>query len=193
MYTAKGEQQRKQCIIGRSLLKVMLLGLTINRKILGKLKASFLISTICTAKKYDSVILVANSIGAYFSMNALAEKNISQAMFISPIVNMERLIADMMMWSNVTEAELESKKELPTEFGETLSWEYLCYVRKHPIKWNIPTCILYGANDNLTSVETVSGFAEQIGASLTVMNDGEHWFHTNEQMEFLDNWIRNSI
>lgn len=145
------------------------------------------------SKKYDSVILVANSIGAYFSMNALAEKNISQAMFISPIVNMERLIADMMMWSNVTEAELESKKEIPTEFGETLSWEYLCYVRKHPIKWNIPTCILYGANDNLTSVETVSGFAEQIGASLTVMNDGEHWFHTNEQMEFLDNWIRNSI
>ena len=145
------------------------------------------------SKEYDSVILVANSIGAYFSMNALAEKNISQAMFISPIVNMERLIADMMMWSNVTEAELESKKEIPTEFGETLSWEYLYYVRKHPIKWNIPTCILYGANDNLTSVETVSGFAEQIGASLTVMNDGEHWFHTNEQMEFLDNWIRNSI
>lgn len=145
------------------------------------------------SKEYDSVILVANSIGAYFSMNALAEKNISQAMFISPIVNMERLIADMMMWSNVTEAELESKKEIPTEFGETLSWEYLCYVRKHPIKWNIPTCILYGANDNLTSLETVSEFAEQIGASLTVMNDGEHWFHTNEQMEFLDNWIRNSI
>ena len=145
------------------------------------------------SKEYDSVILVANSIGAYFSMNALAEKNISQAMFISPIVNMERLIADMMMWSNVTEAELESKKEIPTEFGETLSWEYLCYVRKHPIKWNIPTCILYGANDNLTSLETISEFAEQIGASLTVMNDGEHWFHTNEQMEFLDNWIRNSI
>ena len=145
------------------------------------------------SKEYDSVILVANSIGAYFSMNALAEKNISQAMFISPIVNMERLIADMMMWSNVTEAELESKKEIPTEFGETLSWEYLCYVRKHPIKWNIPTCILYGANDNLTSLETVSEFSEQIGASLTIMNDGEHWFHTNEQMEFLDNWIRNSI
>ena len=145
------------------------------------------------SKEYDSVILVANSIGAYFSMNALAEKNISQAMFISPIVNMERLIADMMMWSNVTEAELESKKEIPTEFGETLSWEYLCYVRKHPIKWSISTCILYGENDHLTSRETISGFADRIGAELAVMEDGEHWFHTNEQMEFLDNWIRNSI
>ena len=145
------------------------------------------------SKEYDSVILVANSIGAFFSMHALAEKKISKALFISPIANMEKLITNMMIWSNVTEEELCRKKEISTGFGETLSWEYLCYVRKHPIKWNIPTCILYGANDNLTSLETVSEFAEQIGASLTIMNDGEHWFHTNEQMEFLDNWIRNSI
>ena len=145
------------------------------------------------SKGYDSVILVANSIGAFFSMNALAEKNISKALFISPIVNMERLITDMMTWANVTEDELCSKKEISTDFGETLSWEYLCYVRKHPIKWNIPTCILYGAKDNLTSIETISEFAEQTGAILTVMNDGEHWFHTEEQMEFLDNWIRNSV
>ena len=145
------------------------------------------------SKGYDSVILVANSIGAFFSMNALSEKKISKAFFISPIVNMEKLIANMMIWSNVTEDELCRKKEITTDFGETLSWEYLCYVRKHPIKWNIPTCILYGANDNLTSIETVSEFAEQTGAILTVMNDGEHWFHTDEQMEFLDNWIRNSV
>ena len=145
------------------------------------------------SKEYNSVILVANSIGAFFSMHALAEKKISKALFISPISNMEKLITNMMIWSNVTEEELCRKKEISTGFGETLSWEYLCYVRKHPIKWNIPTCILYGANDNLTSLETVSEFAKQIGASLTIMNDGEHWFHTNEQMEFLDNWIRNSI
>ena len=145
------------------------------------------------SKGYDAVTLIANSIGAFLSMHALAEKKISQAMFISPIVNMERLISDMMMWSNVTEAELESKKEIPTEFGETLSWEYLCYVRKHPIKWNIPTCILYGESDHLTSRETISGFADRIGAALTVMEDGEHWFHTEEQMKFLDHWISNSI
>ena len=145
------------------------------------------------SKGYDSVILVANSIGAFFSMNALAEKKISKALFISPVVNMKRLITDMMIWANVTEDELCRKKEISTDFGETLSWEYLCYVRKHPIKWNIPTCILYGANDNLTSIETVSEFAEQTGAILTVMNDREHWFHTDEQMEFLDNWIKNSI
>ena len=145
------------------------------------------------SKGYDSVILIASSIGAFFSMNALGEKNISQAMFISPIVNMEQLIANMMMWSHVTENELKIKKEIPTEFGETLSWEYLCYVRKHPIKWSVPTCILYGGKDHLTSWETVSGFADQIGAKLTVMKDGEHWFHTEEQMKVLDQWISSSI
>ncbi len=27
------------------------------------------------------------------------------------------------------------------------------------------------------------------GAELTVMPNGEHWFHTEEQMQFLDRWI----
>ena len=145
------------------------------------------------SKAYDEVILIANSIGAFFAMSALAEKRISKALFISPIVNMEKLITDMMMWSNVTEDELESKKEIPTEFGETLSWEYLCYVRRHPIRWHIPTCILYGGRDHLSSRETISEFAEKQGADLTVMEDGEHWFHTKEQMQFLDDWLRRSI
>ena len=138
---------------------------------------------------YNSVVLIANSIGAFFTMNALAEKKISQAMFISPIVNMEKLITDMMLWSNVTEDELKSKKEILTTFGEVLSWEYLCYVRKHPIEWNTPTHILYGENDNLTTIDTISEFADQIGATLTVMNGGEHWFHTDEHMKFVDDWI----
>ena len=105
---------------------------------------------------------------------------------------MEKLICDMMLWANVNESELAEKKEIETDFGETLSWDYLCYVREHPIEWNIPTHILYGEKDNLTSLETISKFANQTDATLTVMQNGEHWFHTNEQMEFLDNWFRQS-
>ena len=99
----------------------------------------------------------------------------------------------MMAWSGVNEAELQSRGEIDTDFGETLSWEYLCYVRKNPIEWKIPTCILYGEKDNLTSAETMTEYAERTCASLTVMKDGEHYFHTGEQMEFLDSWIENSI
>ena len=144
------------------------------------------------AKSYDSVILIANSIGAYFAMLSLVEKNISQALFISPIVDMEKLIMDMMKWLNITEDELKSKKEVETEFGETLSWEYLSYVKNHPIRWSVPTSILYGEKDNLTFQETITKFAEQIGATLTIMKNGEHWFHTDEQLKFLDTWVRKS-
>ncbi len=49
--------------------------------------------------------------------------------------------------------------------------------------------ILYGSRDNLTSLETITAFAKAHGAELTVMEDWEHWFHTDEQMRFLDNWI----
>lgn len=140
-------------------------------------------------KEAESIILIANSIGAFFSMNANLNGLIEKAYFISPIVNMEKLICDMMNWANVTEAELEQRKIIPTDFGEELSWEYLCYVKNHPLSWQVPTSILYGEKDNLTSIETIKDFAEKQGASLTVMKDGEHWFHTEEEMKFLDEWI----
>ena len=153
-------------------------------------KTEFPVCFDSVAADYDEVILIANSIGAFFSMNALGNKPIKQAYFISPMVNLEKLICNMMMWAGVSEDELREKKTVPTNFGETLSWEYLCYVRENPIEWSIPTKILYGSNDNLTSLETMREFAQKIGASLTVMDGGEHWFHTAEQMVFLDKWIR---
>ncbi len=144
-------------------------------------------------KGYHSVILIANSIGAFFAMNSLCEETIEQAFFISPIVDMEKLICDMMLWANVTESELRERKEIKTAFGETLSWDYLCYVRENPLAWTVPTAILFGARDNLTSYETVSNFALEHDMPLTVMKDGEHWFHTEEQMRFLDNWLSESL
>ena len=83
-------------------------------------------------QSHRSVSVIANSIGAFFAMSALPEKRIKCAYFISPVVDMERLIMDMMGWANVTEEELRQQKEIQTPFGETLSWAYLCYVRKHP-------------------------------------------------------------
>ena len=143
--------------------------------------------------EYENIILIANSIGAFFSMSAGIDSMIQKAYFISPIVDMEKLIGDMMLWANVTEGELKAKGVIHTEFGEDLSWEYLCYVRKHPIQWRVPTSILYGSKDNLTSLETVRAFAEQNNAALIVMEGGEHWFHTDEQMQFLDDWIRETL
>lgn len=139
--------------------------------------------------EYDRVILIANSIGAYFSMCALPQEKIQKAYFISPIVDMEKLIRNMMLWANVSEEELREKKTIQTAFGETLSWEYLSYVRDRPLHWTVPTEILYGTQDNLTTLETITDFSKSHGAGLTVMENGEHWFHTPEQMSFLDAWL----
>ena len=137
--------------------------------------------------------LIANSIGAFLSMSALSARQAGRALFISPIVDMEKLISDMMAWANVTEDELRARREIQTEFGETLSWDWLCDVRSHPLQWDVPTRILYGEHDNLTPLETMTAFAARIGAPLTVMPGGEHWFHTPEQMTFLDRWIREAF
>ena len=137
----------------------------------------------------DSLVLIANSIGAFFCMTSLSAKQVDRALFISPIVDMEALIAGMMARANVSEEELRVQREIKTASGETLSWDWLCDVRSHQLRWTVPTRILYGERDFLTPFETMSRFASKIGAPLTVMPGGEHWFHTPEQMAFLNAWI----
>ena len=144
-------------------------------------------------EKYDYVYVIANSIGAYFAMHTLQNCDIEKALFISPVLDMERLILDMMSLANVSEKDLCEKEEIPTDFGETLSWKYLCFVRENPIIWNAPTEILYAENDNLVSRRTVDEFIGSHNANLTVMENGEHWFHTDEQLAFLNDWMKKAI
>lgn len=141
-------------------------------------------------RNFDVVTVIANSIGAYFLMNAPVASRIQEVLFISPIVDMEALITKMMIWANVTERELQDRQSIATNFGETLSWEYLSYVRNNPLQWTVPTHILYGEKDAMTDYAIMSAFASETGATLEVMPDGEHWFHTAEQMAYLDNWIK---
>ena len=53
-------------------------------------------------KQYKSVMIIANSIGAFFSMEAFSNAEIEKAWFISPIVDMEKLILKMMGWAKVS-------------------------------------------------------------------------------------------
>ena len=146
------------------------------------------VSSLCGI--HGPVTLIANSVGAFFAMCAGLGAWTKRAFFVSPVADMEKLITGMMTWAGVTEEELRKKRTIPTDFGETLSWEYLTWIREHPVRWKAPTEILYGEKDALIPYDTVSAFAARIGAGLTVMEGGEHWFHTEEQMRFLDEWIR---
>ncbi|MBR2520567.1 MAG: alpha/beta hydrolase [Oscillospiraceae bacterium] len=147
-------------------------------------------AVLSLSAEYGRIILIANSIGAFFVMNAGIEKYIDHAYFISPIVDMENLILDMMRAANVSRAELMEKGSVHTASGEDLSWDYLSFVQNNPVKWNANTYILYGSEDALTPSDTIAWFSKSIGADLTVMEGGEHWFHTEEQFRFLENWIK---
>ena len=144
--------------------------------------------------KYKSISLYACSLGAYFSLVAYQNIEFSDCLFISPILNMERLIQNMMMWSNITKEDLREKGEIETSFGETLSWDYYQYVRNHPIeKWNNKTSILYGGNDTLTEKNVLNSFADKYNCNIDILDGGDHYFHTPEQLEYLGNWIRKVV
>ena len=122
-----------------------------------------------------------------------ADEKPDLAFLISPVADMENLITGMMAAEGVTESELRRRGVIPVRHGGRLSWEYLCYARCNPLYWDAPTHILYGENDALVPFSSVAELARRTGAELTVMPGGGHWFHTPEQMRFLDEWIKNGL
>lgn len=109
---------------------------------------------------WKSVSLFACSLGTYFSLQAYRDITFEKCFFLSPIVNMEYLIKNMFLWSQITEEMLYTKREIPTPI-DTLSWDYYQYVKKNPVtRWNSPTHILYGGKDNLQSLQAIENFAK---------------------------------
>lgn len=144
--------------------------------------------------RWQKIGLFGCSIGAYFSLMAYQSAELTQCLFLSPVVDMERLIHRMMGWFAVSEVQLEREKEISTPIGQVLYWDYFCYVKENPVlKWSKPTAILYGSEDDLCQWDTISGFAQKFSCKLTVLDSGEHFFHTEEQLDFYRQWVKNNI
>lgn len=145
-------------------------------------------------KHWQNISLFANSIGAWFSMLSFSNEPLEQCLFLSPVVDMKYLVSKMMKWANVSETQLQHEQIIPTNFGETLSWNYWKYILENPIvKWNFPTQILYGEFDNLIDRDTIESFSQKFNCNLTVMENGEHWFHTPKQLEVLNAWVKRNV
>lgn len=142
--------------------------------------------------QWDDISLFGCSIGAFFGMLALADETIRQALFLSPVVDMKRLIENMMGWFGISPERLEAEQEIITPI-KTLSWDYYQYVVQHPVRWEKPTAMLCGARDAVCEPDVVSGFAGRVGANLTIVESGEHFFHTEEQLAFYRKWLKMRI
>lgn len=145
-------------------------------------------------KNYTEINLWACSMGAYFSLLAYKDKDIKQCLFLSPVVNMKVIIDNMMLWSNTTEEKLKEKQEIKTDCGQTLYWDYYEYVNNNPItNWNKKTFVLYGNKDNLQDENIIKDFCNNFNCSLSILENGEHYFHTEEQLKLYGNWIDKTI
>lgn len=146
------------------------------------------------SERWRKIGLFACSIGAYFGLLAYKTMPLCKCLFLSPILDMVKLIDNMKLRFNVSDDELREKKEIPTPQGETLSWDYYLYAKENPIvKWDAPTSILYGSADNLTERNTVDDFSKRFNCDLTVFEGGEHYFHTEEQLHFYNQWLDKNI
>ena len=142
---------------------------------------------------WSDVSLFACSLGAYFSLNAYADRNFRNCLFQSPVLNMEYLIRQMFCCFNETEEKLYTESEIPTPV-DLLRWDYYQYVKEHPIeKWNIPTSILYGGKDNLQSEEVIQKFVKANDCKLTISQNSEHPFMQKEDIKTVRTWLEENV
>ena len=140
-------------------------------------------------RRWDRLSLFACSLGAYFSLQAYAEKPFEKALFLSPVVDMAFLVRRMMQWSGVKPEELEKKGTIDTPV-EPLRWDYYQYIMAHPTeKWPVPTAVLYGGRDEMQSPEVMRSFARRFHADLTVSPESEHPFMAETDQEIVEKWM----
>lgn len=143
--------------------------------------------------RWQEVNLYACSLGAFFSLHAFSRLPFRKCLFQSPIVDMEYLIRQMMLWFDVSEQRLEREQEVDTPI-DVLSWNYWQYVKAHPIsRWDIPTAILYAGRDDLQSRDVMDRFVTRFGCTLTVSPDSRHPFMEEADFPVVDRWLRENL
>lgn len=140
-------------------------------------------------KPYKEVVVIANSIGAFYAYEYLSSFNIKKAFFISPIVDMFQTIFDMMNQYHITEKRLRTEKFVQLENGITLSYDFYQHEIQDQDNWKVPTHVLYGTLDKEMYLESLIDFIANHDATLTVMNGAHHYFHTDEEKAFIKAWI----
>ena len=116
---------------------------------------------------WKSVSIRANSIGSWFSLLAFQGKEVEKALFVSPLLDMKKFI-----------------EKQPSREDDYYEW-----VINNPITcWKAPTYILRPEVDLVVSETVGCDFIRRHKCQVSIMPDGEHWFHTPEQLAFLKTW-----
>lgn len=145
-------------------------------------------------KNYKEIVVIANSIGAFYTYEYLSDFNIKQAFFISPVADMCQLILGIMMSNGIDMEKLKEEKLIKIDDKTVLSYDFYESLKNSPDNWTVPTEILYGENDNVVFIENIADFlAGHPQSRLTIKQGAEHYFHTKEEKAFIKNWILKSL
>ena len=72
--------------------------------------------------------------------------------------------------------------------------EIFLLCQRASISWEIPTEILYGENDSMTTLQTVKKFMDSQRHTYGWVKGGEYyWFHTKRTFAFLNDWMRSVV
>ena len=143
--------------------------------------------------RWEQVGLFACSLGAWFSLQSFAERPFVRCLFQSPVVDMVWLVQHMMLWSGVSEEQLEREKEIDTPI-DLLRWDYYQYILSHPVeKWPHETAILYAGRDQLQPQDAIQAFAERFSAEVTVSPESEHPFMAEGDAAIVAEWIEGQL
>ena len=81
-------------------------------------------------EKWNTVGLFACSLGAYFSLLAYREEEFERCLFLSPVVDMERIIENMMAWFHITSGQLKETESWIPHWTKALLGLLLLYKGK---------------------------------------------------------------
>jgi len=134
------------------------------------------------------VSLLANSIGAYFSLCDTPAGTFERAWMVSPLLDLEYYIRDIMAEYSVTDEQLEAQTVIDTPRG-VLERSYLRFVEEHPARLNAPSWIIRGDQDEVVPLNALSRFVGAPGVELVQVEGGQHFLGQPPHLDTVVAWF----
>ena len=133
--------------------------------------------------------LLASSIGAYFSLCDTPTGTFERAWLVSPLIDLEYYIRDVMAEHSVTDEQLEAETVIDTPRA-VLEWPYLRFVEEHPARLDIPSWTIRGDQDEVVPLDALSRFVSAPGVELVQIEGGQHFLGQPPHLETVVAWFK---
>ena len=134
------------------------------------------------------VSLLAISVGAYVALCDMPSRTFERAWLVSPLLDLERYVRDVMSACSVTDERLEAETVVDTPRA-SLSWPDLCFLMEHPVRLDMPSWTIRGDGDDVVPREALSRFLSAPGAELVEIAGGPHFLGEPPYLDTVASWF----